>query len=69
MRILKEVRWVRAKARTEEDSRVGLKVPVVDRLDELLGDLYDLLFASCGAETQGIDEDGSSRRNPLQTPH
>lgn len=33
-----------------EDSRVGLKVSVVDGLDELLCDLYDLLLASCGAE-------------------
>lgn len=31
----------------EEDSRVGLKVSVVDSLDELLRDLYDLLFAGC----------------------
>lgn len=45
MRILMEVfRW---KGGTE-DSRVGLKVSVVDGLDELLCDLYDLLLASCG---------------------
>lgn len=36
------------------DSRVGLKVSVVDGLDELLRDLYDLLLASCG--------DGNTRR-------
>lgn len=35
----------------ELDSRVGFKVSIVDRFDELLRDLYDLLFTSCGRET------------------
>lgn len=30
------------------DSRVGLEVPVVDGLDELLGDLNNLLLPRCG---------------------
>lgn len=34
------------KEELEEDSRVGLKVSVVDSFNELLCDLYDLLFAS-----------------------
>lgn len=33
-------------------SRVSLKVSVVDCLDELLCDLYDLLFSGCGDKTQ-----------------
>lgn len=33
------------------NSRVGLKVSVVDRFDELLCDLYYLLLASCWEET------------------
>lgn len=34
------------KEEREEDSRVGLKVSVVDSFNELFCDLYDLLFAS-----------------------
>lgn len=56
--------WDNKKSEREEDSRVGLKVSVVDGLDELLRDLYDLLLASCGAETQGIAEDGSTPFGP-----
>lgn len=33
------------------DSRIGLKVSIVDSFDKLLCDLYDLLFASCRDET------------------
>ena len=33
------------------DSRVGLEVSIVDSFDELLRDLYDLLFTSCRGET------------------
>lgn len=38
---------MREKRGREEDSRVGLEVSVVDSLNELLRDLYDLLFAGC----------------------
>lgn len=65
MRILMEV--FRCKGRTQ-DSRIGLKVSVVDGLDELLCDLYDLLLASCGAETQGGDEEDSNRAEPCLPP-
>lgn len=70
MRILMEVfRWGESKKEEwEQDSRVGLKVSVVDCLDQLLRDLYDLLLASCGAETKGIDGDGGTRWSPLQAP-
>lgn len=35
-----------------EDSRVGLEVAVVDSLDQLLRDLYDLLFAGYTWDTE-----------------
>lgn len=47
MRLLMEALTEKKKEEErEEDSRVGLKVSVVNSLNELLCDLYDLLFAS-----------------------
>lgn len=40
---------------TARDSRVGLKVSVVDGLDQLLRYLDDLLFASCGDGTKTVN--------------
>lgn len=53
---------LRNKKEWEADSRVGLKVSIVDSFNELLCDLYDLLFASCTGETKATWEQCDSNQ-------